>query len=89
MSATRLILDAEIDDHVQIEYTSSHSNNILSASGTVTSCDRGLWCRFEDENNEYEVFGSETSNRQKGETTRDGRKIGQLHSFTITKKGPE
>lgn len=81
-SATGLILEGE-EKRVQLYYESSISGNTKEVVGTVTETERGLWALLEaesndvaDEGDEIKVFGSEVSDRDKGEVTKNGRKVG-------------
>lgn len=81
-SATGLILEGE-EKRIQLYYESSISGNTKEVVGTVTETERGLWALLEaesndvaDEGDEIKVFGSEVSDRDKGEVTKNGRKVG-------------
>jgi len=85
-SATGLILEGE-DKRIQLYYESSISGNSKEVVGTVTDTERGLWALLEAENNdvadeddEIKVFGSEVSDRDKGEVTKNGRKVGTFEN---------
>ena len=83
-TGTRLILDANEGDTIEVFYDSPHSDDEKRVMGEATTVDRGLWVRLNTEYDEtVEVFGDETANRENGEVVRDGRRIGYLTGFTI------